>query len=72
MGIDSAFIAATTNNSAISAPANTVAALMAAHDILTIGTGTTGGSPQQVNSHIRRLTFWPQRLSNSTLQAITQ
>jgi hypothetical protein len=72
MGIDSAFIAAATNNSAITAPANTVAALMAAHDILTIGTGTTGGSPQQVNSHIRRLTFWGQRLPNNILQSITQ
>jgi hypothetical protein len=72
MSIDSAFISASTNNGVVATEANTVAALMTAHNILSIGTGTAGVSPQQVNSHIRRLTFWPTRLSNSTLQSITQ
>jgi hypothetical protein len=30
------------------------------------------GNGSQGNVHIRRLTYWPQRLSNSTLQTITQ
>ncbi len=30
------------------------------------------GNGSQGNVHIRRLTYWPQRLPNSTLQAITQ
>jgi hypothetical protein len=30
------------------------------------------GNGSQGNVHIRRLTYWPQRLANSTLQAITQ
>ena len=29
-------------------------------------------STQQVNGHIRRLTYWPTRLANTTIQAITQ
>jgi hypothetical protein len=51
---------------------NNSAALMATHDILSIGSGTGGAAPQQVNSHIRRLTYWPIRLSNEVLQRITQ
>ena len=37
---------------------------------MTIGSVT--GSGQYLNGHIRRLTYWPQRLDNATLQAITQ
>ena len=32
----------------------------------------TGGGPNALNGTIRRLTFFPQRLPNSTLQSITQ
>jgi len=32
----------------------------------------SNGSSAQLNGTIRRLTFWPQRLPNSTLQSITQ
>jgi len=34
--------------------------------------GSTGGAAEFFNGTIRRLTYWPQRLPNSTLQAITQ
>jgi hypothetical protein len=34
--------------------------------------GAEGASINHLNGHIRRLTFFPQRLPNSTLQAITQ
>jgi hypothetical protein len=36
-----------------------------------LGIGSHSSS-SHLNGHIRRLTYWPQRLSNSTLQAITQ
>jgi hypothetical protein len=39
-------------------------------DRLFIGSRT--GSSLILNGTIRRLTYWPQRLPNSTLQAITQ
>jgi len=39
-------------------------------DRLTIGTNPTGGA--NINSTISRLTYWPTRLSNSTIQALTQ
>jgi hypothetical protein len=39
-------------------------------DQLRIGANSTGANA--LNSTIRRLTYWPQRLSNSTLQAVTQ
>ena len=34
--------------------------------------GSVSGTGQYLNGHIRRLAFWPQRLDNATLQAITQ
>jgi hypothetical protein len=37
-----------------------------------MGDKTTGGANYQYNGHTRRLTYWPQRLANSTLQQITQ
>jgi hypothetical protein len=51
---------------------NNSAALMATHDILSIGNGTGGAAPNQVNGTIRRLTYWPTRLGNEVLQGITQ
>jgi hypothetical protein len=35
-------------------------------------TAWDSGGNNNINGHIRRLTYWPQRLANSTLQAITQ
>ena len=70
-GIDSSTLNFATNGS-IGTDANNVAASMATHDILSIGSGT-GGSPfQQLSGTIKRLSFWPTRLSNSIIQAITQ
>jgi hypothetical protein len=37
----------------------------------TIGKYNFGGGESH-NGHIKRITYWPQRLANSTLQAITQ
>ena len=70
-GIDSSTLNVSTNRT-ISSVANNVAALMATHDILSIGSGTGGTPPYQLNGTIRRLVFWPTRLPNNTLQAITQ
>jgi hypothetical protein len=41
-------------------------------DRLHIGGRVVGGPTSNLFGHIRRLTFWPQRLANSTLQQITQ
>lgn len=70
-GIDSSTLNVSTNG-AINSVANNAAALMATHDILSIGSGTGGSPPYALNGTIRRLTYWPQRLPNSTLQQITQ
>jgi hypothetical protein len=37
-----------------------------------MGNKAISGTSNQYNGHTRRLTFWPTRLSNSTLQAVTQ
>jgi hypothetical protein len=37
-----------------------------------LGIGQQGSGNLQYNGHIRRLTFWPQRLPNTSLQSITQ
>ena len=34
--------------------------------------GCEAAGANVLNGHIRRLTYWPQRLPNATLQAITQ
>jgi len=70
-GIDSSTLNASTNGT-INSAANTVAALMATHDILSIGSGTGGTPPYQLNGTIRRLAYWPTRLANSTLQEVTR
>jgi hypothetical protein len=71
-GYDSSVLLHSTNRLLSTVNANTVAALMAPHDRLLIGQATGGASPYQVNGTIKRLCFWPTRLPNSTLQAITQ
>jgi hypothetical protein len=40
--------------------------------LTTLGIGMQGNATLHYNGTIRRLTYWPQRLPNSTLQAITQ
>ena len=70
-GIDSSTLNISTNGT-INTAANNAAALMATHDILSIGSGTGGSLPYQLNGTIKRLTFWPPRLSNEVLQRITQ
>lgn len=53
--------------------ANTVAPLLTVHNILYLGTQTTGGSPPYaLNGHIRRISYFPRRLSNSELEGITK
>jgi hypothetical protein len=36
-----------------------------------MGNKAISGTSNQYNGHTRRLTYWPQRLSNATLQALT-
>ncbi len=40
--------------------------------INTLEIGKIEGTALQINGHIRRLTYWPTRLSNTVLQSITQ
>ena len=51
---------------------NTAATGMATHDRLDIGSGTGGAPPYALNGIISRLTYWPTRLSNTTLTNITK
>ena len=39
---------------------------------MNLGTNTSGTSSSYINGTIRRLTYWPQRLPNATLQEITR
>ena len=61
------------NNSAISANGQTVtedlSCTMPTVTQITIGTAQASA---YANARIRRLTYWPQRLNNATLEAITQ
>lgn len=41
-------------------------------DRMTIGDVVTGGTgPQNINGHIRRIAYWPRRLTNAELQGVT-
>jgi hypothetical protein len=40
--------------------------------IVTLWIGVTNASTAYLNGHIRRLTYWPKRLANNVLQAITK
>jgi hypothetical protein len=51
---------------------NPAAAAMGTHDQFYLGRQNVGGIPTQLNGTIKRLAFWPTRLSNTTLQQITQ
>ena len=51
---------------------NPAAAAMGTHDQFYLGRQNVGGTPTQLNGHIRRLVYWGQRLPNNVLQAITQ
>jgi hypothetical protein len=39
--------------------------------MISLGIGSHTQNAQYINGHIRRLTYWPQRLPNATLQTIT-
>jgi hypothetical protein len=41
-------------------------------DRLLIGPGGASGSPGYPNGHISRLTYWPKRLTDTSLQYLTQ
>ena len=51
---------------------NPAASAMGTHDQFYLGRQNVGGTPTQLNGHIRRLTYWKTRLSNTTLQSLTQ
>jgi hypothetical protein len=44
----------------------------ASASVLTIGKGGWSGAQNYVNGTIKRLTYWPKRLSDTTIQQITQ
>jgi hypothetical protein len=46
--------------------------LMPSMNQATIGSAIGVTTPPSINGHIRRLTYWPTRLSNEVLQRITQ
>jgi hypothetical protein len=65
------------NNSVLSAvgllgTVDTSCAVPASATTLTIGKAGWSGATSQINGTIKRLTYWPVRLQNTTLQQITQ
>lgn len=51
---------------------NNTAADMGTHDLMEIGTSFVGGSgPYFINGHIRKITYYSRRLSNTEMQALT-
>ena len=64
------------NNSVISAngligTVDTACAIVASPTTLNIGRGGWSGSANYINGYLRRITYWPRRLSNAELQSIT-
>jgi hypothetical protein len=52
--------------------ANTVASLLTMQDVFRLGTQSVGGSPPYaLNGHIRRIAYYPIRIQNNQLQALT-
>jgi hypothetical protein len=66
-----AFLAGSVNSTINEISDSNYSLLPAATQML-IGAQFIGGTPTALNGHIRRLTYWPTRLSNTTLQTITQ
>jgi hypothetical protein len=71
-GINSTQLAPVANGISGSVLTNNVASTMTTPDRLTIGTGIGGSPPYQLNGHIRRIAYYPVRLSNAQLQALTR
>lgn len=64
-------IAGAASTGTISSTANTTAADMRKHNQLLIGSTNAGGSPPyQINGCMRRLAYYPRRLTNTELQNI--
>lgn len=69
---DASFMQFALNGQAGTALTNTVAALLSAQNIFHIGSQTVGGSPPYaLNGHIRKIAYFPRRLTNAELQGIT-
>lgn len=69
---DSTGIAGTSGGLAVVSNVNTAAAAMGTHDRFQIGNQNFGGAgPYQLNGYIRTLRYYPRRLSNTELQALT-
>ena len=70
---DSSVIAGTSAGAAVQTNTNSAFANNSGVTQLLIGKQTIGGGgPYELNGTIKRLTFWPTRLSNEVLQRITQ
>jgi hypothetical protein len=66
-----AFLAGSVNSTINEISDSNYSSLPAATQML-IGAQSIGGTPTALNGHIRRLTYFLKRLSNTTLQTITQ
>jgi hypothetical protein len=68
---DSSGIAGSRDGQAAVTSTNPAAAAMGAHDQMYLGRQNVGGTPTQLNGYLRRITYYPRRLSNADLQTIT-
>jgi hypothetical protein len=68
---DSSGIAGSRDGQAAVTNTNPAAAAMGAHDQLYLGRQNVGGVPTQLSGWLRRITYYPRRLSNAELVSIT-
>jgi hypothetical protein len=69
---DNSQIVADSDIGALATTTNNAAADMGTHNQMTLGSQNAGGSPPyQLNGWLRRITYYPRRLSNTDLQTIT-
>jgi hypothetical protein len=68
---DSSQIAGTQGGIATVTTTNTAGAAMGTHNQLLIGQQNVGGTPTPLNGIIRSISYYPRRLSNAELRAIT-
>lgn len=65
-------IGGTTNGLQVQSTANNVAQFMTPHNRMLLGSQNVGGAPQyELNGHIRAIRYYPRRLSNAEVQALT-